>query len=114
MEVDPYLPVAAAVTLGAVRPMPGSSIHWFRVSSFTGAPLSSETVTVSRLFPRLAMVSVTVPVAPETRLTRITRAITPMIMPSMVRKARNLLPEMDFIAILNAWIMGPPPLTVRP
>lgn len=48
------------------------------------------------------MVSLTVLVVPETRLTRMTSAITPMMMPSMVRKARNLLPEMDFIAILNA------------
>ena len=57
---------------------------------------------LKRLLPRLEMVSVTVPVAPETRLTRITRAMTPMMMPSMVKNARNLLPEMDFIAILNA------------
>ncbi len=40
------------------------------------------------------MVSVTVPVAPLTRLTRITSAITPMMMPSIVRNARILLPLM--------------------
>ena len=108
------MPVAVVVAEGAARPIWGSAIHSSRVSRVTGAPLSSETVTESRLLPRLEMVSVTVPVAPETRLTRMTNAITPMIMPSMVRNARNLLPEMDFIAILNAWIMRPPPSAVRP
>ena len=94
-------PVPEAVARAAISPMAGSAIHLSRVSRSMGAPLSSRTVTVILLVPRSDTAPVTESVAPLTRLTSTTRAMTPMMMPSMVSTARSLLEEMDRMAILK-------------
>ena len=71
--------------------------------------VSSSSVTVSWLLPRLEMVEVTESVAPLTRLTSTTRAMTPMMMPSMVRIERILLAPMDRRAIFRDNITASPP-----
>ena len=71
--------------------------------------MSSEMLTVSILVPRPETASVTELVAPFTRLTRTTSAITPMMMPSIVRAARILLELMERSAILNDNITASPP-----
>ena len=95
--------------MGARMPSSGSSIHSFRVSRVTGLPLSSEMVAVTMLLPRAETLSVTEEVAPFTRLTSTTSAMTPMIMPSMVSAERIFPAEMERRAILKDCIIVPPP-----
>ena len=59
------------------------------------------TFTLIRLTPMLAKLSTTLPIYPFTILTRIITAATPMMIPSMVRKERILLPQMLLRASLN-------------
>ena len=106
--------VAEVTPEGEISPTSESFIQSLIVSNVTGLPLSSEILTVITSLPSLEIVSVTVPVAPFTRLTRMTSAITPMMIPSMVRNARNLFPAMDFIAIFNACVIAFPPSAARP
>ena len=97
------------VARGARVPSSGSSIHPFRVSRVTGLPLSSEMFAVTMLLPRAETLSVTEEVAPFTRLTSTTRAMTPMMMPSMVSTARIFPAEMERRAILKDRIISSPP-----
>ena len=71
--------------------------------------LGTSMLTVSILVPRLDTASVTELVAPLTRLTSTTRAMTPMMIPSIVRAARSLLELMDRSAILKDNITASPP-----
>ena len=106
------MPTALSDCHAAVWPTPSVSENSARSLRLIGCPLSSLTVTASRFVPRLEIVSVTVLVAPFTRLTRMTSAMTPMMMPSIVRNARSLFPLIDFIAMrrdcFRVSIMRPP------
>ncbi len=66
-----------------------------------GRPSSSLTVTVMRSVLMLEMVLCTEFVAPDTSETSTTSAMTPMMMPSIVRKDRSLFEAMEFHAILK-------------
>ena len=95
--------------MGARVPMFSSAIHSFRVSRVMGVPLSSEMFAVTMELPIWDTLSVTEEVAPLTRLTSTTRAITPMMMPSMVSTARIFPAEMERRAILKDRIISSPP-----
>ena len=71
--------------------------------------LGTSMLTVSILVPRPETASVTELVAPFTKLTKTTSAITPMIMPSIVSAARILLEVMERSAILKEIITASPP-----
>ena len=58
--------------------------------------------TTSSSPPRSFMLSVTLFVAPSTRETSNVTAITPMMIPSMVRKVRSLFDRMVEMAIFEA------------
>ena len=61
------------------------------------------------LLPKSATAPVTELVAPLTRLTSTTSAMTPMMMPSMVSTARILLEAMERSAILKDIMTASPP-----
>ena len=72
--------------------------------------MSSLILTVSVLEPNELMESVMDRVVPFAMDTRTTRAITPIMMPSMVRKERIRFEAMDFKDILkDSRNMGTPP-----
>ena len=98
---DPYFPVTLKEAPGAASAISSSSIRASTSDSFMGFPLLSEILTVSRLLPMLLISSVTDVVAPLTSETSTTSEITPIMIPSMVRKDRILLEAMDFHAIFT-------------
>src|SRR5574344_35369 len=100
-ELSSNLPVIEPVARGAASLILSVFIHSSRSLCLIGLPLSSEIVTDIIFVPRLFMVFLTEPVAPLTRLTRITSAMTPIIIPSIVRKDLILLLLIDLRAILN-------------
>ena len=108
---EPFLAVTGWDKLGAVARM---------LSNCSAKPLMScgvkpcaawlRTVTVSRFVPRPSISLVTDVVAPLTSEISTTTAMTPMMMPSMVRKDRILFDKIELKAMRKDWsiMTGPP------